>query len=527
MSPVFQRELLATVRRSSLWWLRSAGVAAAGMVLWCVSQWVDVGFASSAVSAGQKVFWGVQGGLTVVLAILAPALTAECLAQERREGTLGLLFLTPLRPIQVVVGKAQVHALRYFNVWLAVLPVTIVPLLMGGVDGRDVVLMFSLEGAVGLVGLAAGILASARVTYRSQALLLAYGISLPTILVLLKVLVLAVSGALWGIGWILVPLPLWPLALLDDGRFLAGVLLGEVAVVMSLGLLFLAAAAALRCWRREEFEPPKEFAAPVRSGFDVLEHFGEDWEEGLADLDYRAWCAGAGRQLRERRPLEWLRRRQRGRVEWRGWACGGVALGWLVAVGASSGWIAQAFSLLLLAGISWRSAQGYREEARNSMLELLLCTPLPIREFLLSRVRLVVGEFLPAVVLQLLLCLWLKQLEGTSAAAYSVHLLLPLALVVTPAIGLCFASRLRLLPLAAISTWAVTVVPSFVLSGLHTWVAAFLFPTIPVRGIGHGWSGLTLLLTLGLIGIGVWRRVMGDFRSHRHDLALPAVARSR
>jgi len=43
----------------------------------------------------------------------------DCISREKREGTLGLLFLTPLRVTDVIAGKAIIHVLRALTLfWL-------------------------------------------------------------------------------------------------------------------------------------------------------------------------------------------------------------------------------------------------------------------------------------------------------------------------------------------------------------------------------------------------------------------------
>ena len=83
--------------------------------------------------------------------------TADCLSEEKREGTLGLLFLTDLKGYDVVLGKLAATSLNAFYGLLAMFPVMGITLLMGGVSpgefGRVVLatvnnLLFSL--AVGM-----------------------------------------------------------------------------------------------------------------------------------------------------------------------------------------------------------------------------------------------------------------------------------------------------------------------------------------------------------------------------------------
>ena len=62
-------------------------------------------------------------------------LTADCLSVEKREGTLGLLFLTDLRGYDVVLGKLFSTSLRSSYGLVAGFPVLALPLLLGGVTG--------------------------------------------------------------------------------------------------------------------------------------------------------------------------------------------------------------------------------------------------------------------------------------------------------------------------------------------------------------------------------------------------------
>jgi hypothetical protein len=63
--------------------------------------------------------------------------TSDCLSEEKREGTLGLLFLTDLRGYDVVAGKFLATSLRAFYGMFALFPVLGVTLLMGGVSGIE------------------------------------------------------------------------------------------------------------------------------------------------------------------------------------------------------------------------------------------------------------------------------------------------------------------------------------------------------------------------------------------------------
>lgn len=64
-------------------------------------------------------------------------LTADCLSEEKREGTLGLLFLTKLNGFDVVLGKLFSTSLNAFYGLLAVFPVLGISLVVGGVTGAE------------------------------------------------------------------------------------------------------------------------------------------------------------------------------------------------------------------------------------------------------------------------------------------------------------------------------------------------------------------------------------------------------
>jgi ABC-type transport system involved in cytochrome c biogenesis permease component len=64
-------------------------------------------------------------------------LTSDCLSEEKREGTLGLLFLTDLRGYDVVFGKLFATSLRCFYSLLAVFPVMALSFVLGGVAAVD------------------------------------------------------------------------------------------------------------------------------------------------------------------------------------------------------------------------------------------------------------------------------------------------------------------------------------------------------------------------------------------------------
>jgi len=89
---------------------------------------------------GRSLFTAVHQVVLCVIWIFVPLATADCISKERREGTLGLLFLTPLKAWHVVVAKSLVHGNRALFMWLAAIPVLTLSFLMGGITKWEVLL---------------------------------------------------------------------------------------------------------------------------------------------------------------------------------------------------------------------------------------------------------------------------------------------------------------------------------------------------------------------------------------------------
>ena len=88
---------------------------------------------SNAGEIGRMLF-GVLSGFGFFYALLTgPLATVDCISRERREGTLGLLFLTDLKSYDVVLGKMAAASFGVVIGLTAALPVAAIPLLMGGV----------------------------------------------------------------------------------------------------------------------------------------------------------------------------------------------------------------------------------------------------------------------------------------------------------------------------------------------------------------------------------------------------------
>ncbi len=92
--------------------------------------------------------------------VLAPLLTADCLSSERRQGTLGILLLTPMHPVDVVLSKWVVHGWQAAWIYLAVLPVLVLPVLVGGLSWIEGLHTAMVDTSALLLALIAGLVAS-------------------------------------------------------------------------------------------------------------------------------------------------------------------------------------------------------------------------------------------------------------------------------------------------------------------------------------------------------------------------------
>ena len=134
--PIVQRELRVAARRAATYWTRLAfALAGAGVV------GMALVFAAVSQTGGSRVGAGVFYFLSLMAlgfsAFAGVFLTADCLSEEKREGTLGLLFLTDLKGYDVVAGKLLARSLSAGYGLLAVFPVLATTLAMGGVTAGE------------------------------------------------------------------------------------------------------------------------------------------------------------------------------------------------------------------------------------------------------------------------------------------------------------------------------------------------------------------------------------------------------
>jgi len=394
--PVVSRELIAAARRPSTYWTRlGAGASGLGVCVLAFASAAKIGNAA----ASENLFEAFTA-VMLVYCYLAGLLAADSLSSEKREGTLGLLFLTDLRGRDVVLGKLAATSLNAAYGVVSVIPILAVCFLFGGLDLSRFCVVFLCALNLLFLSLGAALFSSSVCVSARRAA----GLAL-VILVLLVLLPVAIAYFVFealGLSpeWILRCSPVWTIQLVSDygHRFspafrLTGFMgffrlvldyAPSFAIVHALGwILFLAACRrAPRSWQTRE--PSRRWV------------MASEWErrfvEGAtaAKLAWRRECLG-------RNAYFWLagRERHRGRLPWIFIAS--IFLIWLMGwwnTGLDSYWLRPWTSMvyvLLLQGFvkAWfavQASQQFIEDRRCGALELLLTSPL-------SAVEIVSGQW--------------------------------------------------------------------------------------------------------------------------------------
>lgn len=378
--PVVHRELQVTGRAPAFYRHRTIVAALAILVgLLCIR------FSLTAPAAvGRNMFVVFAWGVFLLCLLEGARSAADAISGERREGTLGLLFLTDLRPRDVVFGKLVSVSIRSLCFLLPVLPMFALPLLLGGVTGWE-----SLRAMLTLVvtlffALSAGLLASS-LSVSSTAALAKTALVLLTMAIQPGLFFLtgqmpAASDILWISG---------PLAMMIASRHASFTsdpfefwLAATVSLVASLLMLIatanftrrdlLAAPGGLQFWHRW-FQPRREYVAP--------------WGE-TSDQSPAVWLAQ--RTLPGQRLL-WI----------------------LICLGLAACFAAGLFGTLVFAmvlqlcfGITLKlwialmAPQSLHELRKSGALELILCTPLQPQSIVRGQVDCLFESFIgPAIVI--------------------------------------------------------------------------------------------------------------------------------
>ena len=155
--PIVGRELRRAARKRTTYWLRSG----AGSLAMLAFFWIWVGERIQGIpGSGTRLFTLLNVGAFLFCLLAGAVFTADCISEEKREGTWGLLFLTRLRGHDIILGKLAGGTLGAFYGFIAILPVLTVPIILGGVTLTAVAYSCLALGNTLFLSVSAGILIS-------------------------------------------------------------------------------------------------------------------------------------------------------------------------------------------------------------------------------------------------------------------------------------------------------------------------------------------------------------------------------
>ncbi|MBI4025454.1 MAG: ABC transporter permease subunit [Verrucomicrobia bacterium] len=156
--PMIGREFRAASRRKRFYWMRAALGALLVFALLIAGA---AGAVFQTRGSGAFIFRSMATILFMFVTVMMIAQSCGAVADERRQGTLGLLLLTPLRPSDIVLGKFIARICEGLQLCLVSLPMIFVAFALGGLTGSQLFASFIVILSQMLLCAGAAILASA------------------------------------------------------------------------------------------------------------------------------------------------------------------------------------------------------------------------------------------------------------------------------------------------------------------------------------------------------------------------------
>jgi len=371
---------------------------------------------------GQQIF-AIQAWAAFVLAGCAMNHSFDSISREKRDGTLGLLFLTHLTGKDVVLGKLVTTISLYAFGALATLPVLTLPVILGGIQARQSFYLLIALANTALFSAAAGLLASAICVSRRRAA------STATATVIFFLAALPITAFVMRHKGINIDLCMAVdlLSPLFSVRASQGALLGlqqyyywlSASLVFAFSCLFLAAASFIvpRVWQEGERAP---LMRRLRQRYAA-------WAD--ATIPSRS---PLGRALLDKNAYEWLAARRHAATidAWTSLAimlllCAGLIAYFTRHYETSSVLIMVCLPAAYLVQINLKSRAGgeavdrFCEDRDNNAIELILSTPLSIRDMIAGEFAALKRRFLPLflVMIPLLFLAWFLCLGGIDRVA--------------------------------------------------------------------------------------------------------------
>src|SRR6266545_863935 len=158
--PIVTRELRLRARKPRTYYSRCAmAVVATLMSLGVITLSFSAGHNPTQI--GQDLYRAFSAVAFAFSLLAGLAVTSDSLSEEKREGTLGLLFLTDLKGYDVVLGKLAATSLPSFYALLAAIPILALPFFLGGVSSGEFWRMTAVLFTTLLFSLSSGLFVSA------------------------------------------------------------------------------------------------------------------------------------------------------------------------------------------------------------------------------------------------------------------------------------------------------------------------------------------------------------------------------
>ena len=397
--PIVARELRVASRRPGTFWVRSA--AALGILV--VGMWyffVYSGRPPNEIAMG--LFCILTGSVLFYCLLSGVWFTADCLSEEKREGTLGLLFLTDLKGYDVVFGKLAASSVNGFYAVLAVVPILALPLLLGGVTPGEFGRMAVVVVNTLFFSLTLGMCASAMSRSPRKAM------ALTLVLLLFFTAFLPACGA-WRLmaGKVSQVATRWLVTSVGFAYYHAfdvsyatheRQFWWSVGVIHGLGWVFLLLASAIAPWSWHD-RP---------AGAQALR-----WRERWQWWSYGDFAERSAfrKRLLDRSACFWLAARARLGPAYVWAVIGLVACGWTWGLArARRDWLDQStyvltgllLNLLIKVWFALEAGRHLAEDRRQGALELLLSTPLTVRDILRGQLLALKRQFLGPTAVTLL-----------------------------------------------------------------------------------------------------------------------------
>ena len=149
-NPIISREMKVRMRFARSFWLQGAYLLFLIAIVLIAYQGIlvysPVRHPAELQNRLQAFYYTLLYSLVTVIVLIAPALTASAISFERERRTLDLLLTTPLRPMQILVGKLLASFAFLMLLLIESMPIVTVCIVMGGATVGDLLATYVLIG---------------------------------------------------------------------------------------------------------------------------------------------------------------------------------------------------------------------------------------------------------------------------------------------------------------------------------------------------------------------------------------------